>query len=227
MFIGGTNFGYWNGEWGSASNSRATWLQINKITIWCSPNSPGANSPYGAQPTSYDYDAPLSEAGDLTEKYFAIQKVIKMVRMQIQLCSFSPIWLHFVHVLMKHNLLSQCLFFFPHKSTARYRRGWCLHRHQSMHMDVSQWKGYTAIYRALFDLLNYPHPSDQYKREKLCSVATAPHCCQCLGQTLLLRPCEKHVSPDLHRTRPGILKYTRQYVVVFCCCFFLNVILCL
>ncbi|KAI3353143.1 hypothetical protein L3Q82_019697 [Scortum barcoo] len=52
MFIGGTNFGYWN----------------------------GANSPYGAQPTSYDYDAPLSEAGDLTEKYFAIREVIKMYR---------------------------------------------------------------------------------------------------------------------------------------------------
>uniref|UniRef100_A0A8C2XLY2 Beta-galactosidase n=1 Tax=Cyclopterus lumpus TaxID=8103 RepID=A0A8C2XLY2_CYCLU len=50
MFIGGTNFGYWN----------------------------GANDPYGAQPTSYDYDAPLTEAGDLTEKYFAIQEVIKM-----------------------------------------------------------------------------------------------------------------------------------------------------
>uniref|UniRef100_A0A3Q3WHK2 Beta-galactosidase n=1 Tax=Mola mola TaxID=94237 RepID=A0A3Q3WHK2_MOLML len=52
MFIGGTNFAYWN----------------------------GANSPYGAQPTSYDYDAPLSEAGDLTEKYFAIREVIKMYR---------------------------------------------------------------------------------------------------------------------------------------------------
>uniref|UniRef100_A0A8C2XLT7 Beta-galactosidase n=1 Tax=Cyclopterus lumpus TaxID=8103 RepID=A0A8C2XLT7_CYCLU len=51
MFIGGTNFGYWN----------------------------GANDPYGAQPTSYDYDAPLTEAGDLTEKYFAIQEVIKMI----------------------------------------------------------------------------------------------------------------------------------------------------
>uniref|UniRef100_A0A3Q2ZBX0 Beta-galactosidase n=1 Tax=Kryptolebias marmoratus TaxID=37003 RepID=A0A3Q2ZBX0_KRYMA len=50
MFIGGTNFGYWN----------------------------GANSPYGAQPTSYDYDAPLTEAGDLTEKYFAIRDVISM-----------------------------------------------------------------------------------------------------------------------------------------------------
>uniref|UniRef100_A0A8C2XS31 Beta-galactosidase n=1 Tax=Cyclopterus lumpus TaxID=8103 RepID=A0A8C2XS31_CYCLU len=47
MFIGGTNFGYWN----------------------------GANDPYGAQPTSYDYDAPLTEAGDLTEKYFAIQEI--------------------------------------------------------------------------------------------------------------------------------------------------------
>uniref|UniRef100_A0A671RZE1 Beta-galactosidase n=1 Tax=Sinocyclocheilus anshuiensis TaxID=1608454 RepID=A0A671RZE1_9TELE len=52
MFIGGTNFGYWN----------------------------GANSPYGPQPTSYDYDAPLTEAGDLTEKYFAIREVIKMYK---------------------------------------------------------------------------------------------------------------------------------------------------
>uniref|UniRef100_H2V6V3 Beta-galactosidase n=1 Tax=Takifugu rubripes TaxID=31033 RepID=H2V6V3_TAKRU len=45
MFIGGTNFGYWN----------------------------GANAPYSPQPTSYDYDAPLTEAGDLTDKYFAIR----------------------------------------------------------------------------------------------------------------------------------------------------------
>lgn len=40
----------------------------------------GANSPYGPQPTSYDYDAPLTEAGDFTEKYFAIREVIKMVK---------------------------------------------------------------------------------------------------------------------------------------------------
>ncbi|XP_071263288.1 beta-galactosidase [Salvelinus alpinus] len=52
MFIGGTNFGYWN----------------------------GANTPYAPQPTSYDYDAPLTEAGDLTDKYFAIQDVIKLYR---------------------------------------------------------------------------------------------------------------------------------------------------
>ncbi|KAM6449734.1 beta-galactosidase [Liasis olivaceus] len=52
MFIGGTNFGYWN----------------------------GANTPYTAQPTSYDYDAPLSEAGDLTEKYFALREVIGMYK---------------------------------------------------------------------------------------------------------------------------------------------------
>ncbi|XP_072268181.1 beta-galactosidase [Pyxicephalus adspersus] len=49
MFIGGTNFGYWN----------------------------GANMPYEPQPTSYDYDAPLTEAGDLTAKYFAIREVIR------------------------------------------------------------------------------------------------------------------------------------------------------
>ncbi|XP_058513131.1 beta-galactosidase [Ochotona princeps] len=49
MFIGGTNFGYWN----------------------------GANMPYIPQPTSYDYDAPLSEAGDLTEKYYTLQRVLR------------------------------------------------------------------------------------------------------------------------------------------------------
>uniref|UniRef100_A0A6Q2XP89 Beta-galactosidase n=1 Tax=Esox lucius TaxID=8010 RepID=A0A6Q2XP89_ESOLU len=49
MFIGGTNFGYWNGEWNGFF-----------------------------QPTSYDYDAPLTEAGDLTDKYFAIREVIKL-----------------------------------------------------------------------------------------------------------------------------------------------------
>ena len=38
----------------------------------------GANEgrTYRPQPTSYDYDAPLTEAGDPTEKYFAIQKVL-------------------------------------------------------------------------------------------------------------------------------------------------------
>ncbi|XP_048419814.1 beta-galactosidase isoform X2 [Stegostoma tigrinum] len=48
MFEGGTSFGYWN----------------------------GANSPYWPQPTSYDFDAPLSEAGDPTDKYFSVRQVI-------------------------------------------------------------------------------------------------------------------------------------------------------
>uniref|UniRef100_A0A8C9FC47 Galactosidase beta 1 n=1 Tax=Pavo cristatus TaxID=9049 RepID=A0A8C9FC47_PAVCR len=43
----------------------------------------GANMPYMSQPTSYDYDAPLSEAGDLTEKYFALREVIGMVSILI------------------------------------------------------------------------------------------------------------------------------------------------
>ncbi|XP_074047416.1 beta-galactosidase-1-like protein isoform X2 [Macrotis lagotis] len=50
MFHGGTNFGYWNG---------ADWK--NK---------------YLPVTTSYDYDAPLSEAGDPTPKLLAIQSVI-------------------------------------------------------------------------------------------------------------------------------------------------------
>ena len=42
----------------------------------------GANqgSHYQPVPTSYDYDAPISEAGDLTEKFFLIKEVIKKVR---------------------------------------------------------------------------------------------------------------------------------------------------
>ncbi|XP_071949868.1 beta-galactosidase-like isoform X2 [Antedon mediterranea] len=49
MFEGGTNFGYWS----------------------------GANSGYNPQTTSYDYDAPLTEAGDPTDKLMAIRSVIK------------------------------------------------------------------------------------------------------------------------------------------------------
>lgn len=49
MFHGGTNFGYSN----------------------------GADPPfYLAQPTSYDYDAPISEAGDITQKYIALRQSI-------------------------------------------------------------------------------------------------------------------------------------------------------
>ena len=53
MFEGGTNFGFWNG---------AELL---------------GNIMYQPVPTSYDYDAPLSEAGDPTEKYTAIRELIK------------------------------------------------------------------------------------------------------------------------------------------------------
>lgn len=45
--------------------------------------------PYAAQPTSYDYDAPLTEAGDLTEKYFAIREVIKMVQTSVSFYFYS------------------------------------------------------------------------------------------------------------------------------------------
>lgn len=48
MFFGGTNFGFSN----------------------------GINLPFLIQPTTYDYDAPLSEAGDITEKYLAIRQAI-------------------------------------------------------------------------------------------------------------------------------------------------------
>ena len=50
MFEGGTNFAFWNGA--------------------------NAGSTYQPQPTSYDYNAPLTEAGDPWEKYTLISNVI-------------------------------------------------------------------------------------------------------------------------------------------------------
>ena len=51
MFEGGTNFGF----------------------------SSGANMDYKPQTTSYDYDAPLTEAGDPTDKYMTLRDVIGKV----------------------------------------------------------------------------------------------------------------------------------------------------
>ncbi|XP_029157571.1 beta-galactosidase-like [Nylanderia fulva] len=51
MFYGGTNFAFTSGANGGAGS-------------------------YSPQLTSYDYDAPLTEAGDPTDKYFAIRNVI-------------------------------------------------------------------------------------------------------------------------------------------------------
>lgn len=54
MFEGGTNFGYWNGA--------------------------DHDNRFRSVVTSYDYDAPLTEAGDPTEKLLAIRDVIKQFR---------------------------------------------------------------------------------------------------------------------------------------------------
>lgn len=59
MFHGGTNFGFWNG-----CSARGT-----------------KDLP---QVTSYDYHAPLDEAGNPTPKYFALQKMLKEVMPNIQ-----------------------------------------------------------------------------------------------------------------------------------------------
>ena len=55
MYHGGTNFGFSAGG-----------------------NIVGQSS-YQPVPTSYDYDAPISEAGDLTPKFYAIKDVVQKV----------------------------------------------------------------------------------------------------------------------------------------------------
>lgn len=42
---------------------------------------------YDPNPTSYDFDAPLNEAGDPTEKYFEIKNVISKVCITLNLCN--------------------------------------------------------------------------------------------------------------------------------------------
>ena len=56
MFFGGTNYGFYNGA--------------NMVK----------EHSYQPDPTSYDYDAPLTECGDLTKKYHAIRNTIKKYR---------------------------------------------------------------------------------------------------------------------------------------------------
>jgi len=56
MFHGGTNFGFTSGA---------------------NTNETDANIGYLPQLTSYDYDAPITEAGDLTEKYFRIKETLE------------------------------------------------------------------------------------------------------------------------------------------------------
>lgn len=56
MYFGGTNFGFWAGanDWGIGL--------------------------YMADMTSYDYDAPMDEAGNPTEKYLVFRDIIKEVK---------------------------------------------------------------------------------------------------------------------------------------------------
>ncbi|MDD3119542.1 MAG: beta-galactosidase, partial [Victivallales bacterium] len=60
MFHGGTNFGFMNGA--------------------------NANTPaeYAPTTTSYDYDAPLSECGDITPKYLAFREAIAKIRPEVR-----------------------------------------------------------------------------------------------------------------------------------------------
>jgi len=48
MYIGGTDFSFYN----------------------------GANSPFAVDPTSYDYDSPISEAGDIRDKFYSVKEVV-------------------------------------------------------------------------------------------------------------------------------------------------------
>lgn len=55
-------------------NANVNFYMFHGGTNWGWSN--GADPPYLTQPTSYDYDAPISEPGDITDKYLAIKDAI-------------------------------------------------------------------------------------------------------------------------------------------------------
>lgn len=71
MFHGGTNFGFWNG---------------------CSARG-NTDLP---QVTSYDYDAPLDEAGNPRKKYFKLQDMLKKEKKEIQ--QYNPKYREFMEI---------------------------------------------------------------------------------------------------------------------------------
>ncbi|KAL6086492.1 hypothetical protein STEG23_002977 [Scotinomys teguina] len=91
MFHGGTNFGYWNG-----ADEKGRFLPIT---------------------TSYDYDAPISEAGDPTPKLFALRNVISKFQ-EIPLGPIPPpspkMKLGPLTLSLDGNLLSFLNFLCPH-----------------------------------------------------------------------------------------------------------------
>lgn len=62
MFFGGTNFGFMSGA--------------NLVTNGSSSAVPGRDSVFRPDTTSYDYDAPLTEWGDYTERYFITRELL-------------------------------------------------------------------------------------------------------------------------------------------------------
>jgi len=46
----------------------------------------GADPVFSVCPTSYDYDAPLTEAGDITNKYLAIRNFTSQVHTSLSVC---------------------------------------------------------------------------------------------------------------------------------------------
>lgn len=108
MFHGGTNFGYWNGkrswcpEWKEAQGKNE-WSSFRNydMTLRSAPVAPttytglttGADEKGRFLPitTSYDYDAPISEAGDPTPKLFAIRNVISKVPLHLAVANTDAV----------------------------------------------------------------------------------------------------------------------------------------
>ena len=56
-------------------------------------NFSGADPPFNICPTSYDYDAPLTEAGDTTTKYDTIRQLLLQVCDCLLFCHRKVKWI--------------------------------------------------------------------------------------------------------------------------------------
>ncbi|ESO09773.1 hypothetical protein HELRODRAFT_195008 [Helobdella robusta] len=92
MFHGGTNFGFMNGanettgpnnETKEAYASDVTSYDMQQLylkqIIWCRQREDGESTEneVGDSTTRENYNAPLSESGQMTEKYFSVKKILK------------------------------------------------------------------------------------------------------------------------------------------------------
>lgn len=142
MFIGGTNFGYWNGEY--CVCPELTHPAAKKLHQQPAGLPQLLRCQHAVRRSAHELRLrcpplrgrrPHREVLCYSKRYQEGEKTESAVQF------FEE---------EKKSVIDQ----FPHKSTTGYQKGRCLHPHQNTAMGVLQWRGYTNIYHTHFELFN-------------------------------------------------------------------------